>query len=624
MQSYRLSLFIGIALVGTLGAIYGIASTILLGSFAHVEQRQVEADLAQATDAVNNEVNLLANQVIDYATWDENYQFLQGKNPGFCEMGMTDVIFVTSNINFLAIVRSTGQVLCRKGFDLVKAKPIPFVESLQSHLGVTDLLLDNPNFKSQHQGLLKLPEGILMVASSPVLTSGGEGPILGSTVVGQYLNTARIKHLSQSTRLSLAVQPISDRQPSADFQAAQLALSQKNPTFIKPLDQNFIAGYALLKDIYGKPVALLQVKTQRTVYQQGILSLRYLGVSLLVLGGAAGGIIWRLLNQIVASLRDRDRLEQSLIQEANLRQSEVKYRTKAEELEHTLQALQKAQAHLIQSEKMSSLGQLVAGIAHEINNPVSFIYGNITHLKRHVQDLMELVQLYQKHYPNPNLEIQTQVMQLDTSFLLTDLPLILSSIQSGSERIREIVLSLRNFSRLDESDMKFVDVHEGIDSALMILQNRLNLSRFRPEICILKEYGELPQVECYPGQLNQVLMSLLVNAIDAIDEDWRERERLLQDSNIQSPTIQIQTQSFQQEVVIHISDNGKGIPETVQKKLFDPFFTTKPIGTGTGMGLAISYQIVVEKHQGKLWCCSQPGQGAKFVVQIPIQQSKCS
>jgi two-component system, NtrC family, sensor kinase len=623
MQSHRLSWVIGMALVGTLGAIYAIASTILLNSFAQVEEHQVQGNVAQATDAVNDKLNLLANRALDYATWDENYQFVKGENPTFCETGITDVTFVSGTLNFAAIVRSTGQVLCGKGFDLIQKKQIPFLESFQSYLGATDLLLKNPNLTSQHQGFLQLPEGLLMAASSPILTSEGEGPILGSMITGQYLDAARIEDLSQSTRLSLTVQPINDRHLSEDFQAARLALSRENATFVRPLDQNFIAGYALLKDIYGNPVALLRVKTQRTVYQQGILSLKYLGVSLLLLGGAAGGVIGRLLNRIVASLRERDRLEQSLIQEAHLRQSEAKYRTKAEELERTLQALQLAQAHLIQSEKMSSLGQLVAGIAHEINNPVSFIHGNITHLKRYVQDLMALVQLYQRDYPNPTLEIQAQIVQLDAEFLLTDLPLILSSIQSGSERIREIVLSLRNFSRLDESDMKFVDVHDGIDSALMILQNRLNSSRLRPEIDVLKEYGNLPQVECYPGQLNQVLMSLLVNAIDAIDEDWEEPGRLLQDSRTQPPTIQIKTQLSQQQVVIHISDNGKGISEAVQKKLFDPFFTTKPIGTGTGMGLAISYQIIVEKHQGKLWCRSQLGQGAKFVVQIPIQQSKC-
>jgi two-component system, NtrC family, sensor kinase len=341
------------------------------------------------------------------------------------------------------------------------------------------------------------------------------------------------------------------------------------------------------------------------------------------------------LNRIVESFRERDRLEQSLIQEATLRQSEAKYRAKAEELEHTLQTLQQAQAHLIQSEKMSSLGQLVAGIAHEINNPVNFIHGNITHLKNHVQDLMELVNLYQKHYPTPPPEIQTQVLQLDADFLLKDLPLILSSITVGSERIREIVLSLRNFSRLDESDMKFVDIHEGIDSTLLILQSRLNANRHRPEIHVLKEYGDLPQVECYPGQLNQVLMSLLVNAIDAIDaiEEEEDGERSLEDFPLESlranypesSKIQICTQVLpQQQIAIHIADSGIGIPEAVQKKLFDPFFTTKPVGTGTGMGLAISYQIVVEKHQGQLLCFSQPGQGAEFIVQIPIHQPECT
>ncbi|NJR39569.1 MAG: HAMP domain-containing histidine kinase [Leptolyngbyaceae cyanobacterium CSU_1_4] len=442
-------------------------------------------------------------------------------------------------------------------------------------------------------------------------------------VVGQYLSSARIENLSQATRLLLTVQPLVSPALSAEFQTARLALSKQNATFVTPLSADFIAGYTLLQDIYGQPVAILRVKTSRTVYQQGILSLKYLGVSLLLLGGAAGGVIWLLLNRVVESFRERDRLEQSLIQEATLRQSEAKYRTKAEELEHTLQALQQTQAHLIQSEKMSSLGQLVAGIAHEINNPVNFIHGNISHLRGHVQDLMTLVHLYQRHYPNPDLAIQSQVRQLDADFLLQDLPLILSSLQAGSERIREIVLSLRNFSRLDESDMKFVNLHEGIDSTLLILQNRLNANRNRPEVTIVRQYGDLPQVECYPGQLNQVLMSLLVNAIDAIDEQWEHQRRSAEAGSKEPPTIQIQTQVLSAQVAIHIIDNGSGVAETVQTKLFDPFFTTKPVGTGTGMGLAISYQIVVEKHQGKLWCCSEVGQGAEFVVQIPIQQSKC-
>jgi two-component system, NtrC family, sensor kinase len=609
-MQHRLSLLIGIALVGTLGGIYGIASTILLSSFAQVEQQQMKGDVAQAIDAIEQEVNLIDSRALDYANWDETYQFVLGKNPGFCEAELTAVTFIAGSVNFSAVALSQGQVLCTQGFDLARKQPKPFVNSLRNYL-TADLLLKNPTIASNQQGLISIPEGLLIVASRPVLTTDGEGPVFGSIVMGRYINSTVVESLSQSTRLSLAIQPL-DRPLPADFQKAQADLSSQNTVVVMPLNSDLVAGYTWLKDLYGKPIAILQVKAPRTVYQQGILSLRYLGVALLVVGGAAGAVILVLLKRTVDYLRDRDRLEQSLQQEAVLRQSEAKYRTKAEELEQTIQALQQAQTHLIQSEKMSSLGQLVAGIAHEINNPISFIHGNIAYLKRHVQDLMAMVQLYQRHYPNPCPEIQTQAIELDTVFLLKDLPLVLVSIQSGSERIREIVLSLRNFSRLDESEMKFVNIHEGIDSALLILQNRLNADRHRPEIQISKQYGDLPPVECHAGQLNQVLMSLLVNGIDAIDEIHPE-----------SPQIQIRTQLLPtQQIAIHIIDNGSGIPESVQNRLFDPFFTTKPVGSGTGMGLAIAYQVVVEKHQGQLLCHSQPGQGAEFVVKIPVCQSK--
>jgi two-component system, NtrC family, sensor kinase len=614
----RFSWGVGVGLVGALGAIYAIASTILLSSFASVEQQQVEGNVAQAIDAIDGEVNLIDSRVLDYANWDNTYQFVQGKDPDFCKTQLTDITFISGSVNFSAIALSKGKVLCTQGFDLAQKKPQPFVNSLRNYM-TADLLLKNPTPESYQHGLIHIPEGLLIVGSRPVLSTDGEGPIFGSIVMGRYLNSAVVESLSQSTRLSLEIQSFGVPLP-ADFQKAQKALSPKNTVVVMPLNSDFVAGYTCLKDLYGKPIAILRVKTPRTIYQQGILSLKYLGVALLLVGGASGLVIWALLKRTVEYLRDRDRLEQSLQQEAILRQSEEKYRTKAAELEQTLQALQQAQIHLIQSEKMSSLGQLVAGIAHEINNPVSFIHGNITHLKGQVEDLLTLVQLYQHHYPTPPPEIQTQAAEVDTVFLLKDLPLILASIQAGAERIREIVLSLRNFSRLDESAMKFVHIHEGIDSALLILQSRLNANcapcstseAARPEIQIIKEYGELPQVECYAGQLNQVLMNLLVNAIDAIDE-----------RRPAAPQIQIRTEFLPpHQVAIHIIDNGTGIPEASQSKLFDPFFTTKPVGSGTGMGLAISYQIVVEKHQGELLCSSQPGQGAEFVVKIPVCQSK--
>ncbi len=300
--------------------------------------------------------------------------------------------------------------------------------------------------------------------------------------------------------------------------------------------------------------------------------------------------------------------------EEALRQSEAQSRQQATMLKQALQELQQTQAQLVQTEKMSSLGQLVAGVAHEINNPVSFVYGNLTYASQYTQDLLHLLQLYQQHYPHPALEIQAKEEAIELEFLLEDLPKILSSMQMGAERICQIVLSLRNFSRLDESEMKLVDIHEGIDSTLLILQNRLKANGENPAIEVIKEYGILPRVECYAGQMNQVFMNILSNAIDALEDKIRGEE-------YPSPCIWIRTEvRVGNQVAICIADNGPGMMEAVRDKLFDPFFTTKPVGKGTGLGLSISYQIVIEKHGGQLRCISAPRQGAEFVIEIPIRQ----
>ena len=281
---------------------------------------------------------------------------------------------------------------------------------------------------------------------------------------------------------------------------------------------------------------------------------------------------------------------------------------KAKELEETLRQLQRTQAQLIQSEKLSSLGQMVAGVAHEINNPVNFIYGNLVPARDYTADILGLLQLYQETYPDPADLIQEEIEAIDLEFISEDLPRLLDSMQVGAERIREIVLSLRNFSRLDEAAMKKADLHEGIDSTLMILQNRLKAKGDRPGVEVSKNYGQLPKIFCYPGQLNQVFMNLISNAIDALEEH-----------NIPDPKITITTElNDNTQVSIRLTDNGPGIPEKIRQRLFDPFFTTKPVGKGTGLGLAISYQIIVEKHQGQLSCISEVGKGATFVIQIPV------
>ncbi|MCC3531120.1 MAG: PAS domain S-box protein [Microcoleus sp. PH2017_22_RUC_O_B] len=293
-------------------------------------------------------------------------------------------------------------------------------------------------------------------------------------------------------------------------------------------------------------------------------------------------------------------------------------RNKARELEQTLQQLTSAQSQLIQSEKMSSLGQLVAGVAHEINNPVNFIYGNLSHANEYTQDLLHLIELYQNHYPEPVPEIIEEVEAIELEFLMDDLPKLLTSMKVGADRIQQIVASLRTFSRMDEAEMKAVNIHEGIDSTLMILQHRLKAKHNHPEIQVIKEYAQLPLVECYAGQLNQVFMNILSNALDALEE--RDLRRSADQMRENPSLIRIWTQMPKPErVLIRISDNGPGIPETVGTRLFDPFFTTKPVGKGTGMGLSISYQIVTDRHNGSLKCTSAPGQGAEFAIEIPLK-----
>ncbi|MDX2240107.1 MAG: ATP-binding protein [Leptolyngbyaceae cyanobacterium bins.302] len=351
---------------------------------------------------------------------------------------------------------------------------------------------------------------------------------------------------------------------------------------------------------------------------------------------------WTVFPQIVAVNEAREEAERS-----------------SRELQATLQRLQQTQIQLVQQEKMSSLGQLVAGVAHEINNPVNFIHGNVEYADEYVHDLINLLHLYQKHYPSPAHEIQHQVEAINIEFVQEDLIKILTSMKVGTERIRQIVLSLRNFSRNNEAEAKATNIHDGIESTLLILQHRLKAKPNHPTIEVIRDYGELPLVECYPDQLNQVFMNILANAIEALEESFvirhlssaktesfitnnQAQESLVtrhlssvkadsfitntqgQMSNAQgqmtSPTITIHTSVVGSDwVKVAIADNGTGIPEAVQLRIFDPFFTTKPVGKGTGLGMSISYQIITEKHNGKLECFSTPGTGTEFVIQLPIR-----
>ena len=307
----------------------------------------------------------------------------------------------------------------------------------------------------------------------------------------------------------------------------------------------------------------------------------------------------------------------------------------AEKLQQALRELQDTQTQLIQSEKMSSLGQLVAGVAHEINNPINFIAGNICHAQQYAEELLELLQLYHREFPNLTPDLEEFMEDIDVEFLCQDFSKMMASMKVGSDRIKQIVLSLRNFSRLDEAQTKLVDLHSGIDSTLMILKHRLKPKPGRPTLTTIKDYGQLPEVECYASQLNQVFMNILSNAIDAIEEQQKPGEIRIttefipEKNSPQVPQLGQKTgdipsfdAAVSDSVMIRIRDNGPGIPEGIRSRLFDPFFTTKPVGKGTGLGLSISYKIVVEKHKGMIHCFSQPGIGTEFCLQIPVRLSR--
>ncbi|MEG4168585.1 MULTISPECIES: response regulator [unclassified Microcoleus] len=328
-------------------------------------------------------------------------------------------------------------------------------------------------------------------------------------------------------------------------------------------------------------------------------------------------VLARVENQLTIQRLQKKLHEQNV----RLQESEAKEREKSLQLELALQQLQNAQAQLIQSEKMSSLGNVVAGVAHEINNPISFIKGNLSPVTEYTQDLLKLVQLYEEDFPNPTTAIQDQLEAMDLAFLSNDLPKLIASMRIGADRIEEIVRSLRNFSRLDEAELKVVDIHEGLESTLMILQHRLKDEADQTIIKVVKEYEDMPKIECYAGQINQVFMNVLTNAIEAL----QSQKCLANDVDDTSPipTITICTKLLSNcQVGIYITDNGPGITEDIQQRIFEPFFTTKKVGQGKGLGLSIGYAIVVDDHGGQLSCLSIPAQGATLAIEIPIHYSK--
>ncbi|MGC9504840.1 ATP-binding protein [Baaleninema sp.] len=376
---------------------------------------------------------------------------------------------------------------------------------------------------------------------------------------------------------------------------------------------DYVATFFPVKNLQDRVVAYI------VSYEQDFNLGDYRSNAFLVLSIATGFnlILMTFIAYVNRSRTVLDRQNKTLQNEVNARTlAEQQAQQKSEALQDALDRLKLAQIKLIQTEKMTSLNQLVAGVAHEINNPIGFIYGNVHHAREYAEILDRAIQLYQQPNSSNNASLHAQLKDLELDFVREDFPKLLDSMKSGAMRVESIVKSLRNFSRLDESELKLVKIRDGIDSTLTLLHHRLKPSEKRGEIEMVKTFEDLPPLECYASLLNQAFMSILANAIDAIDRHPPQKEtpRIGMSATLSKKTDMVD------RILIEISNNGDTIPPEILDRIFDPFFTTKPIGQGTGLGLSTAYFIVVETHGGQLTCRSEPGRDTVFAIELPVKQ----
>lgn len=637
-----LSVCLGLWILGTIGLGYLFTDRLEKSNAENLEKQTV--DVLRKMEKEMQFLNLQARLLV------QNEQIItsvEEKNNSVLLKSLLPLRF-TLGLDLVKVVDYQGQELVNLGEDSLK-------QQILSNRQIVGKYLTGVYFSSV---VILENDEILLVSVAPLKVQDN---LIGAVVLGIKLSDRFLQQIQSESAENIAAfyngKLISSTLPAAKKITWQPPQAKALPQAIEISLKTYLAKTIVVSGLDN--FALELVLLQSTDELENLKRKLWITVGLFSLVGGAiaiivGTLVTRFISdrikilthytQKLATGEFSDNIELDgddevttlargfnfMIEQLRVRDRQINQQM--QELEQTLKKLQETQSHLIHTEKMSSLGLMVAGVAHEINNPLSFIKGNIHHAKDYIADLLELVNLIKEKYDRFDSEIADKINEIDLDFLSEDLPHICKSIEDGADRIKQIVLSLRNFSHLDESQIKRVDIHAGIESTLVLLRNRLNAKPGEP-IYLVKNYGNLPLVECYASQLNQVFLNILVNAIDALTSSNISGDKYV-------PQITITTESkFTSNlpedstnhpenlsklnftsVLISISDNGCGIPDQIKSKIFDPFFTTKTVGKGTGLGLSISYQIIVEKHRGKLEFFSEPGCGTTFHIEIPIRQ----
>lgn len=582
-------LTLGVLFIGLIVASW----TIVLGGFEDQESQDTRTNVERVLGALDDDLRQLEVTTRDWAEWNDTYQYMEDRNEAYIESNWVDGTLAVIGMNVALYVDTAGQVVLSKAYDLAADEVAAVPDSLLEHLSSEQLLLAAPVPGDGVVGLISLPEGPMLVASRPILTGGGEGPVRGHLIFGQYLDAAGVEKLSRTTLISLDSIPVDGTQMTPEHRDVLAGLSLESPILVQPLSSDVVVGYALVPDIYGEPALLLEAEMARGVYQRGQVTVLYFTIALIVIGIIFGVVILVLLEKLVlsrlarlagevnaiglsadssaqVSISGNDELAQ-LGNEINAMLCALE--KSQDELRKSEQALRETQKSLVQAEKLSSIGQLVAGVAHELNNPLTAVMG-------YSQLLV-------------NLDLEPKVKEY------------VDRIRTGAERSRRIVQNLLTFAGRRELHLSKLDLNQEIENALKFLDNELTEGHIQVSLDLAPG---LPWMEGDSSQLQSVLTNLINNAQNAMIQQQVSR------------TLLIKTGKLDHHLRLSIADNGPGIDPQHLNKIFDPFFTTKEVGAGTGLGLSLCHGIVSD-HHGRIWAESDPGRGATFIIEFPTDAS---